>query len=137
MTEPERDLKRARLGYAVLRIFVSLLLVVHGIVRVSLSIVDDFGGFLDSVGLPFGLALAWVLTVFEIVGGAALAAGRAVRLIACVFIGELMMGIFLVHAQEGWFVVGAGRNGMEYSALLIVVLAVVAWQAPTRRGFFG
>lgn len=28
-------------------------------------------------------------------------------------------GILLVHAREGWFVVGGGRNGMEYSVLLI------------------
>ena len=36
------------------------------------------------------------------------------------------MGILLVHAPEGWFVVGAGRNGMEYSVLLIASLALVA-----------
>ena len=137
MADPEQELRRARVGYAALRIFVSALLVVHGMARVSLSIVDDFGGFLDSVGLPFGVVLAWGLTVFEIVGGAVLAAGRAVRLIACVFICELTAGVALVHAPEGWFVVGAGRGGMEYSALLIVVLAVVAWQASPQRGLLG
>ena len=31
------------------------------------------------------------------------------------------------HFPEGWFVVGAGRNGMEYSVLLIAVLAALAW----------
>lgn len=33
---------------------------------------------------------------------------------------------------EGWFVVGAGRNGMEYSVLLIMVLIAVACTAPPR-----
>ncbi len=35
----------------------------------------------------------------------------------------------IVHGREGWFVVGAGRNGMEYSVLLITVLAAVAYAA--------
>ncbi|HKJ16853.1 MAG TPA: hypothetical protein VJ984_05875 [Xanthomonadales bacterium] len=37
------------------------------------------------------------------------------------------VGIVLVHAPEGWFVVGLGRNGMEYSVLLIVCLLSNAW----------
>jgi putative oxidoreductase len=36
------------------------------------------------------------------------------------------MGIILVHAKEGWFVVGAGRNGVEYSVLLIAVFVALA-----------
>jgi putative oxidoreductase len=32
------------------------------------------------------------------------------------------MGIAIVHFKEGWFVVGAGRNGVEFNFLLIVVL---------------
>lgn len=43
------------------------------------------------------------------------------------------MGIVLVHAPHGWFVVGAGRNGMEYSVLLIVCLLLLALQAWPRR----
>lgn len=39
----------------------------------------------------------------------------------------LAAGAVLVHYPAGWFVVGAGRNGMEYSALLIVGLLAVAW----------
>jgi hypothetical protein len=29
-------------------------------------------------------------------------------------------GDYPVHFQEGWFVVGGGRNGMEYSVLLML-----------------
>jgi putative oxidoreductase len=32
------------------------------------------------------------------------------------------MGIILIHFREGWFVVGGGRNGMEFNLLLIFVL---------------
>lgn len=36
-------------------------------------------------------------------------------------------GAVLVHLPAGWFMVGLGRNGMEYSVLLIVCLAVLGW----------
>ena len=45
-----------------------------------------------------------------------------------------LAGIVLVHAPAGWFVVGLGRNGMEYSVLLIACLLLVGWQALPRRG---
>lgn len=115
-----------------LRIVVAGLLIVHGVARIALGIVDDFGGFLNGIGLPFGLAIAWALTAFEIVGGALLAVGRWARLLAPFFAAELAVGIALVHAQEGWFVVGAGRNGVEYSVLLIAVLLAVAAAPPLR-----
>ena len=116
-----------------LRIVVALLLIVHGVARVALGIVGDFGGFLSMVGFPLGTALAWGITGFEIVGGGALALGRWVRPLALVFVAQLGMGIALVHASEGWFVVGAGRNGVEYSVLLIAVLLAVA-ASPARLG---
>ncbi|CAN5744183.1 hypothetical protein BH24ACI5_BH24ACI5_03590 [soil metagenome] len=62
----------------------------------------------------------------EIAGGAALAAGYLVRPLAVWFAFQLVMGIYFVHAPSGWFVVVAGRNGMEYSVLLILCLAVIA-----------
>ena len=35
------------------------------------------------------------------------------------------MGLILMHLPAGWFVVGLGRNGMEYSVLLIIALLCV------------
>jgi putative oxidoreductase len=102
-------------------------MIIHGIGRISLGLVDDFGGFFSSKGFPMGFYLAWGLTIFEIVGGLAMAAGFAVAPIALLFIIELLTGIYLVHSVSGWFVVGAGRNGMEYSVLLICVLGAVAY----------
>lgn len=114
-------------GLAALRIVAALLLVIHGVARASLGIVDDFGGFLEMVGFPFGVAIAWAITITEIAGGLLLALGRWVQWLALYFAGQLVMGIILVHAQDGWFVVGAGRNGVEYSVLLIFVLLVLAY----------
>jgi putative oxidoreductase len=116
---------RLRFGLTLLRIGVAAIMAIHGIARVSLGIVDDFGVVLDRWGFPGGMVLAWTITIVEIVGGAALAAGYLVSLVACWFIGQLAAGIYLIHAQAGWFVVGAGRNGTEFSALLIVCLVVI------------
>ena len=121
------DESRAMRGIQIVRVTVALLIVIHGIARVSLGIVDDFGLFLAGIGFPIGGVAAWGVTLFEIVGGAALAFGVQARVISIVLAVELAAGIALVHLREGWFVVGAGRNGMEYSVLLIACLIAVAY----------
>lgn len=123
---------RSQRGITAVRITVSILLILHGVARIGLHIVDDFGLFLSSVGLPFGEVLAWGITLFEISAGGALAIGRWIRPISALLCIELAAGIGLVHWSEGWFVVGAGRNGMEYSVLLITCLLAVAYVGGSR-----
>jgi hypothetical protein len=36
-------------------------------------------------------------------------------------------------SPKGWFVVGGGRNGMEYSVLLILCLVVIALDARRQK----
>jgi putative oxidoreductase len=120
----------ASAGVVILRAGVAALLIVHGVARAWLGIVDDFGVALGMWGFPAGLAIAWAITIIETAGGAALAAGYVVRPLAGWFIFQLLMGIYFVHAGAGWFVVGAGRNGVEYSVLLILCLGVIALEAP-------
>lgn len=115
-----------RWGVTVLRVAVASIFVVHGVTRTVLGTVDDFGAFLSSSGLPAGGAVAWVLTLVEMIGGMGLALGLAVRPLTLWFGAQIIVGIVLVHAQAGWFVVGAGRNGAEYSALILACLLVVA-----------
>ena len=116
---------RLRFGVTILRAAVAAIFVIHGIARARLGIVGDFGGFLTATGFPAGVAIAWLLTIVEIAGGLALAAGLAVRPLAAWFAVQILAGIALVHGPAGWFVVGAGRNGAEYSALILVCLAVI------------
>ncbi|MEO8450884.1 MAG: DoxX family protein [Gemmatimonadota bacterium] len=118
---------------AALRVVVAALLFIHGCSRAATGGVTGFGEFLSANHVPFGLAVAWGVTILEVVGTLVLAAGRFVRPLALYFAAELAMGIILVHAKEGWFVVGGGRNGVEYSVLLISVLVAVAWASRTPR----
>jgi putative oxidoreductase len=117
---------QTRWGVTILRVAVASIFVVHGIARAALGIVDDFGAFLGASGLPAGAGVAWVLTVVEIVGGLALAGGRFVRPLAGWFGVQIAAGIAMVHGEAGWFVVGAGRNGAEYSVLILACLLAVA-----------
>lgn len=65
----------------------------------------------------------------ELLGTPLLAAGRFVVPLASYFVLVLLVGIAMVHAPEGWFVVGLGRNGVEYSVLLILSLVVIILDA--------
>lgn len=128
------DPARAQRALAGIRLLVAGIMVTHGSYRaLNEGFVPGFGGFLTEQGLPAGRAIAWGITAWEILGGLALATGRLVRPIALLFAAELAFGIVLVHAREGWFVVGGGRNGMEFSALLIGCFLAIAWAAAPRR----
>ncbi len=118
---------------ALVRIAAAAMMVIHGISRIRSGGVAPFGEFLSQNHLPLGTALAWAITVVEIAGGLTLAAGRLVRPLCAWFVIQLLAGIALVHGREGWFVVGLGRNGVEYSVLLIVCLIAVARGTPGRR----
>lgn len=98
-----------------------------------------FGDWLQGQGILLPYAVAWGVTFTEIVGSACLALGLWVRPFALLFISIYAIGIVLAHAPDWWFVVGAGRNGMEYSLLLgelaLVGLRVQAplWRAMPHR----
>ena len=94
--------------------------------RLSAGTVGGFGEFLNSKGFLIGPAIAWFLTLFEIIGGLLMAAGYFVRWIAAIFMIEHCFGIILVHAPNGWFVVGHQSGGVEYSVLIIFSLLVIA-----------
>ena len=116
----------------VLRVAVATLLAAHGWARLLSGGVAPFGEWLSSRGLPAGAMIAHGITWFEIVATLLLAAGRGVPLLSVAFAGIYATGIVMVHAPEGWFVVGLGRNGVEYSVLLLVCLGYLGWEHRAR-----
>jgi putative oxidoreductase len=66
-----------------------------------------------------------LIKLSHIVAAVLLLTNKYINFAAIVTILVLIMGIILVHFQEGWFVVGGGRNGMEYNFLLICVLLAI------------
>ncbi|MBB5204729.1 putative oxidoreductase [Inhella inkyongensis] len=141
---PNSDL-RARQALLALRLCLALLIFIHGAHRALSGGYLLFGEWLAGPGLPFsealgslrqpvGLSLAVGITALELIGAPLLAWGRwAVAPLCLLFSAVYATGIALVHAPFGWFVVGAGRNGAEYSVLLIVGLLATAWVQADRR----
>jgi putative oxidoreductase len=130
--------RRNRLAIVVIRIFLAATMLIHAIARINAGGVAPFGEFLTISGLPLGFYLAWAITIFEIGGGIVLALGYFVPVISVIFAVQLIIGIVLVHAKDGWFVVGLGRNGMEYSVLLIISFLAIAfahYETDRRRRF--
>jgi putative oxidoreductase len=39
-----------------------------------------------------------------------------------------LVGIVMVHAVNGWFVVGGGSNAVEYNVLLIAVISYLIFR---------
>jgi putative oxidoreductase len=116
-------------GILLLRIAVALILLTHSVFGMFNNGINDFGNlYLNQIGFaPFGVFLAWSIKISHVVAALLLLLNKYIRAAGFVTIFVLIMGIILVHFQEGWFVVGGGRNGMEYNFLLIIVLLVIMY----------
>lgn len=107
---------------ALLRMAMGAVFMSHAIVRLWDYSLPGFGEFLSLKGFPAGFYLAWGITLFELIGGLLLVFRKYVRVICAGEIIILVTGIILVHAPNGWFVVGKTLGGMEYSVVLIIIL---------------
>jgi putative oxidoreductase len=123
--DPEHENLSSRRGLEVVRIAAALILMIHplGGLRDPAGL-HDLGLYFASIGYPFGVPLVWSAMFLQIACSVALLARRFV-VPACIgHIYVLITGIWLFHAPN-WFavgpenVVGPGKEGMEYSVLLI------------------
>ncbi len=116
---------RPSLPIAMLRILMGLIFMSHAMVRLVDYTLPGFGEFLNSKGFPAGFYLAWTITLFELLGGLLMVMRRLVKYFCIGEIIILLTGIVIVHAPNGWFVVGKTLGGAEYSVVLIAVLAAI------------
>lgn len=132
---PGAHADRVELSLSIVRISVAILIFIHGAFRAFHwdPNVTGFGQWLSSLGFPEGLYWAAAVTVYELVAPLFILARRFVTLACVGHIGIISLGAVLVHYPAGWFVVGAGRNGMEYSVLLLACLIAVAWAYAPRK----
>ena len=111
----------------ILRIAVAIILIMHSVPGMFNNGINDFGNlYLNEVGFaPFGLALAWSIKLSHLVAAILLLIDKYVKPAAIVTTLILIVGIFMVHLPDGWYVVGGGRNGVEFNFLLIAVLIAI------------
>ncbi|MWB96327.1 DoxX family membrane protein [Flavobacterium sp. GA093] len=116
-------------GTLLLRIAVAIILLTHSVFGMFNNGINDFGNlYLNQIGFaPFGVLIAWSVKLSHIVAAILFILNKYIKPAGFVTIFVLIMGIVLVHFQEGWFVVGGGRNGVEYNFLLICVLLAIMY----------
>lgn len=107
-----------------LRIALIVIFLVHSLAGMFNNGINDFGNlYLNQVGFaPLGVPLAWVIKLSHIALIFSLITNKYLKFTSIVTILILLAGIFMIHLQEGWFVVGGGRNGVEFNFLLILCL---------------
>ena len=110
---------------AALRMMMGIIFILHAAVRIYNNTLPGFGDFLEDKGFPFGFYLAWLVTIFELIGGFMMFLRFLVRVFCIGEIIILITGIVTVHAENGWFVVGRSLNGIEYSIVLITILTAI------------
>jgi putative oxidoreductase len=130
---------RAAWGLFVLRLTVGLVFFMHGVPKLTGGM-EQTAQFFASLGIPAPVVAAWAVAVLEVVGGIGLMAGLLTPLWNLLFIAEMVTAIAVVHYPRGFYVIGPGQGGYEFSMLLIaanVCLLLVgagAWAVTGRRG---
>jgi putative oxidoreductase len=119
----------------ILRLVLAIILLSHGLPGMFDGGVNAFGSlYLNQIGFsPIGVPLAWVIKISHVVCAVLLLLNKYIKPASILTIFILIMGIVLVHLREGWFVVGGGRNGVEYNVLLICVFVYVMFPNGFKR----
>lgn len=121
------------LSLTIIRVAAAGNMLIHGISRTVTGGVSGFDEYLGSLGFP--PYTAFLITAFELIAAVLIIINRWTSILSVIFCIELIAGIILVHGPEGWFVVGHGRNGSEYSVLLILCfVGVIIAYRPKREG---
>lgn len=110
-----------------LRFAVAIILLAHSVSGMFNNGINDFGNlYLNQIGFaPLGVPIAWSIKLSHLAAAFCLIFEKYVRWASIVTILVLLAGIILVHFKEGWFVVGGGRNGVEFNFLLIFALLTI------------
>lgn len=114
-------------GTFLLRLAVAIILLAHSLTGMFDNGINDFGNlYLNQVGFaPLGVLIAWSIKISHLVAAFCLLFEKYIKLASIITIFILIVGIVMVHFKEGWFVVGGGRNGMEFNFLLIFALLTI------------
>ena len=106
-------------GIALLRVVVGLTFFMHGQQKLFQMGVGGVGDLFASLGIPAPELAAVVVSLVETVGGLALIAGVATRVVGVLLAADMLVAMLLVHRPNGFY---AGDGGVE----LVLVLGAAA-----------
>jgi putative oxidoreductase len=118
-----------------LRVAVAIILIMHSVPGMFNNGVNEFGKYyLNEIGFsPLGIPLAWIIKLSHLLCVFCFLFNRYTKPAAIITILILLSGIILLHAKEGWYVVGGGRNGVEFNFLLIAVLLTIIFPGGLKK----
>lgn len=118
-----------------LRFAVAVIFTAHSLFTILDGSVNDFGKlYLNTVGFaPFGVIIAWAVKSTHLISVPLLLLDKFIKPVSIANILILIVGIFMVHLPDGWFVVGGGRNGVEFNFLLIFALLAIMFPEGLNR----
>jgi putative oxidoreductase len=128
-------------GWALLplRVVVGSGFMVHGLAKWNRG-PANFGKLLHVLGVPAPVPTAWLVTLLEIFGGAAILAGVLIALVSIPLIVSMLVAMFTVHWQYGFSAINTigltetgpkfGPPGYEVDLLYIGALIVLALLGP-------
>ena len=119
-----------------LRFAIVIILLAHSIPGMFDNSIHDFGDlYLNQIGFaPLGIPIAWSIKISHVVAAFCLIFEKYVKWACIVTIFVLIAGIVIVHFKEGWFVVGGGRNGVEFNFILIFALLTILFPNGLKKG---
>jgi putative oxidoreductase len=117
------------LGLAILRVVLGVILISHGAAKLFGGMEGTIG-FFGSLGIPLPVVVAWVVALLEFFGGIALLVGLFVTPIALLLAIHMLGGIVLVHAPNGFYVIGPGSGGIEFNLIMIASLLMLVFGGP-------
>jgi putative oxidoreductase len=114
-------------GLLVVRLVIGLLFVGHG----AQKLFGWFGGYgpkgtggwMESIGIKPGVAMAVMAGLMELIGGLLFAAGLFTPIAAVLIALTMLVAIFKVHGPNG---IWSTSNGYEYPLVLLAVAVGVA-----------
>lgn len=114
------DTRTAPYAALTLRVALGVMFIAHALLKLLVFTLPGTVGFFQSLGLPG--ALAYIVFVAELIGGALLVLGVHTRLVALALL-PILAGSIWAHAGNGWLF-SAPNGGWEYPLFLTVAAAV-------------
>jgi len=108
------------------KLAVCAIVLTHGVHRYLYGEIHGLGAALANFGFPFPLVQAHLVNLAETGGVLLIALGLFVRPMCAILILIFATGVVLIHWQLGFFILGPGEGGWEFSALLIACFGAVA-----------
>jgi putative oxidoreductase len=122
------------------RLVIGIGFIAHGLAKWTRG-PAKFGLLLQQTGVPFPLHTAWLVTLLEVFGGAALAVGVLVTLVGVPLVISTVVAIITVQGHYGFSSVNTigltpsgplfGPPGYEINLLYIAGLLALALSEPT------